>query len=305
MAAAARIVLRDWSIGKFTRYTTPPAPPIDAAAAQSSITAKLTNPCDNVTRLYVTDEAIFSTIQTRKEKRKQGGLVKFAYGSIDPRKVAVEEPWNGLEQNDDEESDEDEVDDGADVEGMDIDGEDEDEENEDEEDEEEDEEASDAETENSQEGEEVAEDADEDEDESEIELMPPSRKQKRKRGPERSVPSPPAKKVAFSTTPPARGTKSDRKKIEAMTKGILKEPMKITQQQKKLPKPVQVSSGAAKKSLSKPSPAAAANPVHKTSEKKGKVANVTAKIKAKGSLALAGQSKDKSESEVYDFGKFF
>ena len=80
MASAARIVLRDWSIGKFDRYTTP-----SAAPAQSSITA---DPCDDITQLYVHDEAILSTVQTRKERRKQGGLVRFVYISIDPRRVA-------------------------------------------------------------------------------------------------------------------------------------------------------------------------------------------------------------------------
>ena len=247
MAAAARIVLRDWSIGKFDRYTTPPTPVIKTATAppESSITAKLGDPCDNLTQFYANDEAILSTIKTRKEKRKQGGIVKFAYGSIDPRKVAVEEPWNGLEQNGIEESDDDD-DDGVD-EGMDVEGEEEEEEeeenegheekeNEDEEneDEEEDEKESDAETEDSQEDD---EDADQDD---EIGIPRLSHKQKRKRGPERSIPSPPAKKVAFGVMSPA------------------------------------------------------------------KIANVTTKIKAKGNVAVAQQkSKDKSEPEVYDFGKFF
>ena len=233
MAAAARIVLRDWSIGKFDRYTTPPTPVIKTATAppESSITAKLGDPCDNLTQFYANDEAILSTIKTRKEKRKQGGIVKFAYGSIDPRKVAVEEPWNGLEQNGVEESDDD--DDGVD-EGMDVEGEEEEEEEEEDEgheekenkdeeneDEEEDEKESDAETEDSQEDD---EDADQDD---EIEIPRLSHKQKRKRGPERSIPSPPAKKVAFG-------------------------------------------------------------------------------VKVKGNVAVARQkSKDKSEPEVYDFGKFF
>ena len=139
MASAARIVLRDWSIGKFDRYTTPPssATSVKTGTAQTSttITAKLTdNPGDDeITRLYVNDEAILSTIPTRKERRKRGGLVKFVCcgSGIDSRKVVVEEPWNGLEQDEDEESDENE--DENDVQGMDIDGEDEDEEDEDEE----------------------------------------------------------------------------------------------------------------------------------------------------------------------------
>ena len=278
MAAAARIVLRDWSIGKFDRYTTPPpATVIDISTghSESSKTAKLADPSDDIIQLYANDEAILSSIKTRKERRKQGGLVKFAYGSIDPRRVAVEEPWNGLEQSDDEEEEVDDEDMDVDGEDVDVDEENEDEENEDEE---EDEKESDAETEDSQEGEED-EDADQDD---EIEIPRLSHKQKRKRGPERSMPSPPAKKVAFGVS--ARGSKLGRPTTNG--KGILKE------------------------RRSKPSPttttAASPNPVHKISEKKGKIANVTKKIKAKESLALAQQkSKDKSEPEVYDFGKFF
>ena len=82
MAAAARIVLRDWSIGKFDRYTTPSAPTNTATAQSSSITAKLVNPCDK-SLSSVNDEAILSSVQTRKERRKQGCLIKLGYGSID------------------------------------------------------------------------------------------------------------------------------------------------------------------------------------------------------------------------------
>jgi len=194
----------------------------------------------------------------------------------------VEEPWNGLEQNDeesdDEESDDDdeeEVDDDeeeVDEEGMDVDGEDEDEGNEDEE---EDGEASDAEMGDSQVG----------EGDDEIELPRLSHKQKRKRGPEKSMPLPPAKKVSFGVMPPtrARGSKSDhRQKLGPTTKGKDK----------------------LKGSRSKPSPLIA-TPANPTSEKKSKIANVAPKVKAKGTRGLTQQSKDKSESEAYDFGKFF
>ena len=288
MTAAARIVLRDWSIGKFDRYTTPPTAPIIntvTAQSESSVTANLANPSDNIAQLYVNDETILSTIRTRKERRKQGGLVKFTHGSIDSRKVAVDEPWNGLEQSDDEESDDDgnEIGDQVDVEGMEVDDEDEDEEDDEEEEEEKgDEKASDAETEDSHEGEEDDEDTDQ-----EIEPPHPSHKQKRKRGPERSMPLPPAKRVSFGIMPPARGSKSNhRQKIGSTTNG----------------------KGKLKERRSEPSPLTATpvNPVHtKISEKKGKIANVTMKIKAKGSLGLSQQSKDKSESEAYDFAKFF
>jgi nuclear GTP-binding protein len=285
LAGAARIVLRDWSIGRFDRYTTPPATIINTATATAQTESSVTEKLDNITPLYVNDEAILSSIMTRKERRKQGGLVKFACGSIESRKVAVEEPWNGLEQNIDEESDDD--DDEVDDEGMVVDGEDEEEENEDEEDEEEDEKSSDAETGESQDGEEEDDDADQDD---EIELPRPSHKQKRKRGPENSVHLPQAKKVSFSATPPARarGTKFDhRQKLGRPTTTTTKGNDKL------------------KESRSKPIAKSATKPVHKSlPEKKSKIANVTAKIKAKGGATLASQ-KDKSESEAYDFGKFF
>lgn len=201
------MVLRDWSLGRFQRYTTPLAQAVNAAAAQSSTLAKAD---DSNTQLYADDEAILSITQTRKERRKQGGVVKFDCGSIDLRKAAVDQPWNGLEQNDDEEGD-DEVDDGDD-EGRDVDREEEEEESEEEEEGEEG--ASDAEMEDSPEGEEDTENVDEDDDKSKIELPRLSRKQKRKRGPEKSVTLPPAKKTALTATT----AKLDRSKIEAAMK---------------------------------------------------------------------------------------
>jgi len=238
------------------RYTNPP---VNATAAQSF--------SDSISQLYANDKAILSFVQTRKERRKQGGLVGFACGSMDLRKVAVEEPWDGLEENNDGEGDNDGVEDEGEGEGMDVDRE------EDEESEEEEEASSGPDMEkSSQEAEDDVENVDE---ETETDLPHPSRKQKRKRGPENSipVPLPPAKKTAFTA-------------------------IKTTQLKKK---PVQASS--AMKSLSKSSPTATTIPVHKT-EKKGKIANVTAKTKPRH-LALTGKSKDKSEPEVYDFGKFF
>lgn len=269
-------MLRDWSLGNFTRYTTPPATSPQSSTAAA---AELRNLEDNITQLYANDEAILSIVQTRKERRKQGGLVRFASGSIDPRKVAVEEPWNILEQNSDEEGSDDEDEHEIDNEDMNVD----------EEHEESEEEASDPEIEDSQEAEDDAEIVDEDDDESEVEL-PPSRDQKRKRGPERSMPLPPAKKTALTAIPP---------KIDRSTK----RPMKTAQQ--KIKKPLKsVQDSGAIKSLSKPNSAATVIPVHRTPEKKGKIANATVK-RAKGDLALAGKSRNKGEPEAYDFGKFF
>lgn len=238
MNGAARIVLRDWSLGKIMRFTTPPVSAVNATVTQSSPAAKLANLGDSISQLYVNDEAIISIVQTRKERRKQGGLVAFTTcGSIDPRKAVMEESWNGSEENSDGEGDDDEV------EGMN----------------EADEEGEEEDPESSQE----AEDA-----ESADEMQPhPSSTHKRKRGPERSMPLPRAKKVAFA-----------------------KESMEITQQKQK---PVQASKSLTAPTIPKPS-------------KKGKIANVTVKTRPKGHIvALAGESRDKSEPEVYDFGKFF
>ena len=284
MNGAARIVLRDWSLGKFMRYTTPPV--INTAAAQSSITTNITKLGDDITQLYANDEAILSKVQTRKERRKQGSLVKFSYESIDPRKAVVEEPWNGMEQDSDEEGDgdddEDEDDeDENDVEVMDVDPEGDDEES-DESKEEEEEEESDAEREDVEQS-----DQDKSENEGEVGLPHSSRKQKRKRGSEKSIHPPPAKKVAFSPMPP-KSSKIER-----------------TPQQKKKPlKAVQASHSASIKS--KLSTTAVAIVARKTSENAGKIANIMVKTKSKGHPD-AGKLKEKSasEPEAYDFGKFF
>lgn len=150
-----------------------------------------------------------------------------------------------------------------------------------------------------EEGSDRSEDAENADEDSKIELPRLSRKQKRKRGSGRPAESPPAKKITSSAMSP----KSDHRKLGVATKSL----MKIAQQKKKPVKPVQTSDRAAMKSLSKPSPTVAAIPVHKASEKKDTIANVTTvKTKSKGHhSALAGKSKDKSEPEVYDFGKFF
>jgi nuclear GTP-binding protein len=250
---AARVVLRDWSVGKIMRYTTLPVSAVNAIVAQSSPAAKL---ADSISELYVNDEAIISIVQTRKERRKQGGLVGFTCGSIDPRKAAMEESWNGEEEeNSDDEGDDDEVEGEDDGEGMNVDREDEEGEEE--------EAASDPEMEES--SHEAEEDAE------------PSSTHKRKRGRERSMPLPRAKKVAFTATP----AKFVRTEIEATMKSN-KESMKTTQQKQK---PVQAS-----------------ETTH-TIPQKGKIANV--KTRPKGHIVALGESRDKSEPEAYDFGKFF
>ena len=175
MTGAARIVLRDWSLGKLARYTTASAP------APSSDNATL-----DVAKLYTNDEPNLASLKTRKEMRKAGGVVKFSAGAVETRKVAVDESWVGLVGEDDEGEGEESEEDGSEV-GQDE----EDEEDEDEEDEEDDE--------VEEMGEE--EDTDDDEDEDEDTPPPPSIKQKRKRGAEPAPPAPPSKRVAFAADP--------------------------------------------------------------------------------------------------------
>ncbi|KAJ7283380.1 hypothetical protein C8J57DRAFT_1709798 [Mycena rebaudengoi] len=161
LTGAARIVLRDWSTGKFPRYTVPPA---SSTATTPSLTPA--------------DEAALATLQTRKDLRKARGLVKFTCGTIEARKAAVQEPWApiALEKDEDAEGDDaedEEVDEGQDEE--------------DEEDEEEDDDGNDED--------------EADEEEEEEEEAPPilSGKQKRKRATE--LAPTPRKKVSFGPDP--------------------------------------------------------------------------------------------------------
>ncbi|KAJ7229052.1 hypothetical protein GGX14DRAFT_416477, partial [Mycena pura] len=89
LSGAARIVLRDWTTGKFPWYTIPPA-----GAAETVSSA---------------DDAVLDTLRTRKELRKAHGLVKLRCGAVETRKVQVDEPWAPAERDDDADSnDEDE-----------------------------------------------------------------------------------------------------------------------------------------------------------------------------------------------------
>ncbi|KAG1739869.1 P-loop containing nucleoside triphosphate hydrolase protein [Suillus paluster] len=93
-AGAARIVLRDWSIGKFARYTMPPG---------SSTTSSSTN-----------TEGIMAMLKSRKELRKAEDvkLVRLQAGEAEKREVLLDDVWGADEENsEDEVNDEDEVDD--------------------------------------------------------------------------------------------------------------------------------------------------------------------------------------------------
>jgi nuclear GTP-binding protein len=95
LAGAARIVLRDWSVGKFPRFT--PAPTIPEAFG-------LTQPTGSLAKLYIEDQKNIATLETRKEMRKRTGLVKLVAGHTDTRKVDVEARWVGAEYDGDDQS---------------------------------------------------------------------------------------------------------------------------------------------------------------------------------------------------------
>lgn len=243
LTGAARIVLRDWSLGKLARYTTASAP------APSSDNAAL-----DVAKLYANDEPILASLKTRKEMRKAGGVVKFSPGAVETRKVAVDEPWVGLAGEDDEEGEESEEDD------LEVGQDEEDEDEEGDLDEEDDEE------EEMDEG----EDTDDDEDDEEDTLPPFSNKQKRKRGAEPAPPAPPSKKVAFAADP--KTSKQARKAGSLKIKAQQQKPAPVPAKKVEEPKQPLKAVETAKSKL----------PVKEKKVVEKKVANVAAK-KAKGS----------------------
>jgi nuclear GTP-binding protein len=159
-------------------YTTPPAVNT-STTGEPKLDAFLTD-------LYAKDAALLEVIPTRKERRRQGGLVKLTTLSAEERQAAVEADWAGLQNDEDEESDD--VDDdaeSADVEGMDVDSED---------------------SAKEEEGDEEEAEDDEEEPEEEV-VVPPPRSNKQKRKAAESAPERPSKKVAFNTVVKAKASK--------------------------------------------------------------------------------------------------
>ncbi|KAI0959303.1 hypothetical protein AcW1_004162 [Taiwanofungus camphoratus] len=162
LAGASRIVLRDWSTGKFPRYTMPASPP--------SPSTTLSDP--SLADVYAKDGQILSNLLTRKEMRKAGGVVKLKPGEKETRKVLLDAAWIGSEDEDGNESDV-EKDESGDDTSEDIKGSDEDDEDEEHE-------------------------GDEDEDEKTLPLTGKCKRAATKA----AIPLPrPAKKVAFSAEP--------------------------------------------------------------------------------------------------------
>ncbi|KIM42789.1 hypothetical protein M413DRAFT_123683 [Hebeloma cylindrosporum] len=285
LTGAARIVLRDWSSGKFSHYTIPPLskatePIVSAPPESTSTPVKPVNAA--LEKVYEKDVSILDDIPTRKEKRKAGGLVRLTAGVADERQVSVEEAWAGLQDNEEEEDEEDDdVEEDLDEMAVDED-EDEDEAAEEEEDEEEEEEP------------------ESDEEEEAPPLL--SNKQKRKRALEKTPPERPAKKVAFA--PPQVPRKNSRSGSKRSGDAPMDSSLKIVQTAaKKSEKSKNAVAGSKPIKSSLPVKGSSGGaPAKPSSAVKRKVANVSTKTKAK---ATAVDEKSGNGPEAYDFGKFF
>lgn len=155
-----------------------------------------------LTELYAKDASLLEAIPTRKERRKQGGLVKLTALSADERKAALEVDWAGLQNDEDEESDgDDDESEGLDAEGVDVDSEGPAEE---------------------EEGDEEETEGDEEKEEEEI-IVPPPRSNKQKRKAVESAPERPSKKVAFDAVVKAKAPKP-LKPVQAQATKQVKQP---------------------------------------------------------------------------------
>ena len=198
LTGASRTVLRDWSSGKFARYTTPSNPPPSSNASTDQSLAEA----------YAKDASILSKLLTRKELRKAGRLVRLRTGDVNTRKVMIDAGYFVSPSDDGIEADEDggafdDVDEevGLDEEGGDEEGGSDDEKEEEEE-------------------EDVDEEEGDEEEVDELESPPPRSKRKRALT---KAPARPAKRVAFAPEP--KVTKQARS--AAGTKGTAKAAPKV------------------------------------------------------------------------------
>ncbi|TEB29419.1 hypothetical protein FA13DRAFT_1734606 [Coprinellus micaceus] len=286
LTGASRIVLRDWSVGKFARYTQPPKSVLAQQSEDSTLVVANEKPGpaapkeaagkkgqgggkgaaveestveDVLAKVYAADEAVLLTLLPRKELRKSlAGLVKLSGGAVDERKIPVEEVWGQEEDSDDEDED------GEQFEGvMDVD----------------------------EEGEEEAGEDDDEEGEEEEEPIP-APTQKRKRG--QAAPEP-SKKVAFAS---AKGKKAaappaPEPKLKATAPSSI---LKKKATKSKSPTAEEEDTAAPTRPVKKLRQQKRAS----TSSKPARVANATATSKKTES-----SKGDDGSSEAYNFAQFF
>ncbi|KAG6867930.1 hypothetical protein C0993_009412 [Termitomyces sp. T159_Od127] len=187
LIGASRILLRDWSTGKFARYSIPPTTALSTTCnsdAQHSFFKKL----------HGSDVTILEVVLSKKELRKSVGLVKISSGEIDLRNVVLQDPW--LKEDDSELGDQEDVE---------VTGDDDDDD--------------DNSDDDSQET--IEEDGRVDDDHGQEAPLSLSKKQKRKRTHEPLV-APPSKKVAFAPEP--KVAKQARKAASIRSKTLERPP---------------------------------------------------------------------------------
>ncbi|KAN0124508.1 hypothetical protein V8E52_002157 [Russula decolorans] len=104
LAAAARIVLRDWSTGKLSRYAVPPAVSGSGTAAKADTDG--VSPA--LVTIYEGDPALLEKLPSRKEMRQTRDLVRLSSERVDDRTLALDAPWFGTDGVSDSDVDEDE-----------------------------------------------------------------------------------------------------------------------------------------------------------------------------------------------------
>jgi nuclear GTP-binding protein len=95
LAAAARIVLRDWSTGKLSRYAVPPA------VSGSGTPANAVSPV--LATIYEGDAALLERLPPRKEMRQSRDLVRLSSERVDGRTLAFDAPWFSTDAGDEDE----------------------------------------------------------------------------------------------------------------------------------------------------------------------------------------------------------
>ncbi|KAJ3777468.1 GTP-binding protein [Lentinula raphanica] len=101
LTGASKLVLRDWGIGKIRWYSTPPA---GLTADKSSNEVWLEG-------FYAKADEVFKSLRSRKEMRKDGGLIRISPGQVESREVMTEVLYAEFGGNEDEDEDRSENDD--------------------------------------------------------------------------------------------------------------------------------------------------------------------------------------------------
>lgn len=86
LAGAARLVLRDWSTGKLSRYAVPPPVSGGPGTATDVVSPALAT-------IYAGDAALLERLPPRKEFRRSRDIVRLSPERVDDRALALDAPW--------------------------------------------------------------------------------------------------------------------------------------------------------------------------------------------------------------------